>query len=283
MTDWDTIKNNIAELNGNNKLSPIDNKPLDNELIMCLFCNKVNLKYRFEPYYEVPFIEYTTRIFESILGYDESIKSDKIVCKTVCKSSSELELELEDSTSSSIIPTETTSQELSTVVTEMQEYFDKEEQKNFFEVAKKEPQIKIYIDSIKNVILTQIRISVKKNPDIIKEQNIDTNKDDIYDTILNNVDVNLLLVSALENLDMRKYKILSKMLYNQGNKYLDYAKESIINSNKNISLDKMVYGIDLINIEHFNNINVNSNNLYLNLFLILIIIIIVIMINYSRT
>jgi hypothetical protein len=238
MSDWDKIKNDIAELNGNNKLSPLDNKPLDNELIMCLFCNKVNLKYRFEPYYEVPFIEYTTRIFDSILGYD---------------------------------------------------YLDDKEQQNFFEVAKKDPQIITYINSIKNVILTQIRIISKKNPDIIKDQNIDSNKEDIYDSILNKFDINLILVSALENLNMRKYKILSKMLYNSGKQdtnYLDYAKESIINSNKNISLDKIVYGIDLSNkynnIEHFNN---NSNNLYLNFFLILIMILIMIMItvNYLHT
>ena len=231
MNDWDDIKNTIAKLNGNNKLSPIDNKPLDNELIMCLFINKVNLKYRFEPYYEVPFIEYTTRIFNTIIN----------------------------------------------------NYENKTDVENFFEVAKKEPQIITYITSIKNVILTQIRIASKKNPDIMK-QNIDTSKEDIYDTILNKFDINLILVSALENLDMRKYKILSKMLYNTGkldNKYLDYAKESIINSNKNISLDKMVYGIDLSNkynlkdnnMEHF---NYNSNYLYINFFLILIIIIIII-------
>ena len=65
MINWDEIKNNIGELNGENILSPIDNKPLDNELIMCLFCNKINLKYRFEPYYEIPFIEYNTRIFKN--------------------------------------------------------------------------------------------------------------------------------------------------------------------------------------------------------------------------
>ena len=39
MSDWSKIKNNISELEGNNKLSPLDKKPLDNELVMCLFCN----------------------------------------------------------------------------------------------------------------------------------------------------------------------------------------------------------------------------------------------------
>jgi hypothetical protein len=234
MTDWDTIKNNIAEFNGTNKLSPIDNKPLDNELIMCLFCNKINLKYRFEPYYEVPFIEYTTRIFDTILG------SDYIDNETKPEPDTEPDTEPE----------------------------------NFFDIAIKDKQINIYINSIKNVILTQIRIMSKDHPNILKDNNIDT--------ILNNFDINLILISALENLDMRKYKILSKMLYNKdnlGNKYLDYAKESIINSNKNISLDKMVYGIDLP--ENFYN-NVNYNNLYINIFLIIIIIIIII-INYLRT
>jgi hypothetical protein len=52
MSNWNKIKNNIAELNNITKLSPKDNKPLDNELIMCLFCNKINLKYRYKPYYD---------------------------------------------------------------------------------------------------------------------------------------------------------------------------------------------------------------------------------------
>jgi hypothetical protein len=261
MSNWDEIKNNIAELNGNNKLSPIDNKPLDNELIMCLFCNKVNLKYRFQPYYEVPFIEYTTRIFDTTVGSDYIYSS-------------------EDATTSILSEKYKKS--------EKPEHFEKEEHNDFFEIAKKEPQIITYITSIKNVILTQIRIVSKKNPDIInnliKDKNIDTSKEDIYDIILNKFDINLILVSALENLDMRKYKILSKMLYNEDNKYLDYAKESIINSNKTISLDKMVYGIDLPDdskIENFNN-NSNSNNLYINFFLILIIILIIIF-NYLHT
>lgn len=220
MTDWNIIKNNIAELNGINKLSPVDNKPLDNELIMCLYCNKVNLKYRFMPYYEVQFIEYTTRIFDTTINNND-----------------------------------------------------------FFDMAIKDKQINIYINSIKNVILTQLRIMSKDNPEIIdnliKENNIDKSKEDIYNIILNDIDINLILVSALENLDMRKYKILSEMLYNKNSKYLDYAKESIINSNKNISLDKMVYGIDLP--EHFNNVNLNYN-LYINILLIIIMIIIIIMI-----
>ena len=50
-----------------------------------------------------------------------------------------------------------------------------------------------------------------------------------------------------------------------------------INSNKNISLDKMVYGIELpdhFNTDHFNNNNINNYNIYVNIFLIIIIIII---------
>ena len=78
---------------------------------------------------------------------------------------------------------------------------------------------------------------------------------------------------------MRKYKILSEMLYNidnQGSKYLDYAKESIINSNKNMSLDKMIYGIDIP--EHFN--NVNNNNYNINIILIILIILLILIIIY---
>ncbi len=222
---WENIKKNISELNGNTKLSPIDKTPLNNELIMCLFCNKINLKYRFEPYYEVPFIDYTTRIFETVIN-------------------------LKDGT-------------------------------NFFEVAKKEALIKTYIESIKNVILTQIKISTKNDMKKLNEliNNVILDKDqNIYDYILSKFDINLILVSAIENLDMEKYKILSKMLYNQNSLYLDYAKESIINSNKKISLDKMTYGIDLPQnkTELFSN-NINySNNLYLNSILIIIVLLVII-------
>jgi hypothetical protein len=237
MSDWDKIKNDIAKLDNKTKLSPIDNKPLDNELIMCLFINKVNLKYRFEPYYEVPFIDYTTRMFNTIIDNYEN-RIDVV---------------------------------------------------NFFYFAKKDAMIKTYIESIKNTLITKIRIDENNKPDIKKyisdliKENNNTDKYQIYDIIKKNVDINLILVSALENLDMRKYKILSKMLYNidnQGNKYLDYAKESIINSNKKISLDKMVFGIDLQekfnNIENFSN---NSKKSYLNWLLILIILLLIIFIS----
>lgn len=286
MINWDEIKNNIGELNQQNgintKMSPIDNKPLNNELIMCLFCNKINLKYRFESYYEVSFIEYATRIFDSVLGDDYIDSSDelktKMVCKTICESSPE----------GTEIPITQKNSENSEESGE-KENFENDKLNNYFEVARKDPLIKTYIDSIKNVILTQLKISVKKNPDIIKdisrENNLDITKNDIYEFVVDKIDTNLLLISALENLDMRKYKILSKMLYNidnDGYKYLDYAKESIINSNKNISLDKMVFGFDLpkkFNItENFS----SSNNLYLNWVLIIIILLLIIFMS-SRT
>jgi predicted nucleic-acid-binding protein len=41
-----------------------------------------------------------------------------------------------------------------------------------------------------------------------------------------------------------KYRYLAKLLYENNSKYLEYAKESIINHNTNISLDKMVFGVD---------------------------------------
>jgi hypothetical protein len=243
MINWDEIKNNIGELNGNNILSPIDNKPLNNELIMCLFCNKINLKYRFEPYYEIHFIEYNTRIFNTVIsGFYENNNST---------SSSNKNFKNNDI-----------------------------EYKNFFDVVKKEKMITTYILSIKNIIITQIKIATKSEPDKIKklinEQNI--NNIDIYDYITNKFDINLILVSALDNMDLIKYKILSEMLYNIDNKYLDYAKESIINSNKNMSLDEMVYGFNLptkTDIEMFAN---NSIILYINYLLIILIIIILILI-----
>lgn len=240
MINWDEIKNNIGELNGKNILSPIDNKPLDNELIMCLFCNKINLKYRFEPYYEIPFIEHTTRIFDTVIsGFNEDIL-----------------------TSTSLID-------------------NFKNNNNFFDVAKNDNMITTYILSIKNTIITQIKIATKTDPDKIKkminEPDISTNDVDIYDYITNKFDINLLLISALENMDLRKYKILSEMLYNidnQESKYLDYAKESIINSNKNISLDKMMYGFNLPTKKDFEFFTNNSNIMYINLILIIIIILI---------
>ena len=204
MSDWDSIKNNIGELNGINKLSPIDKKPLDNELIMCLFCNKINLKYRYKPYYEVPFIDYTTRIFNTIINL-----------KNI----------------------------------------------NFFKEASNDSLIKTYVNSIKNTLDTQLYTFYKN---INKKVNLD---------------INLLLISAIDNLDMKKYKILSEMLYKIDSKYLDYAKESIINSNKNQSLDKMLYNTDMpekTNIESF----ISINNLHINYFLILIMILICVIIFY---
>ncbi len=239
MSDWDKIKNDISELDGKNKLSPIDKKPLDNELIMCLFINKVNLKYRFEPYFEVPFLDYTTRMFNTVIDNYEARKPEDI--------------------------------------------------KNFFDVAKKDTMIKVYIDSIKNTFITMIRIESRDNPtikkyisDIIKEKN-DINKDEIFDIIENRIDINLILCSALEFLDMRKYKILSKMLYNQDNKYLDYAKESIINSNKNKTLDEIVYGINFNSSNTISTTNIKEgfNNNHINFVLIIILFILLIFITLT--
>jgi hypothetical protein len=260
MINWNEIKNNIGELNGNNILSPKDNKPLDNELIMCLFCNKINLKYRFEPYYEIPFIEYNTRIFDTVIsGFDE----DNITSSSVSTTSTSVLNE------NNIISTSLSSSEL---------IDNFKNTKNFFDVAKNDKMIITYILSIKNIIITQIKIVTKSDPEKIKklinEPNINTNDINIYDYITNNFDINLILVSALENMDLRKYKILSEMLYNIDNKYLDYAKESIINSNKNISLDKMVYKFDLPTKKDFEFFTNNSNYIYINFILILLIVLI---------
>jgi hypothetical protein len=232
MSDWNDIKNKISYLNDKTKLSPIDKKPLDNELIMCLFINKVNLKFRFEPYYEVPFLDYTTRMFNTVID----------------------------------------------------NYENRTNVENFFEVAKKDTMIKTYIDSIKNTLITKIKIDAINKPDIKKyisdliNQNNNKNKEEILDLIINNFDINLILCSALEFLDMRKYKILSKMLYNvdnQGYKYLDYAKESIINSNKNKSLDQIVFGINIT--EHMSrNIKENFGGYHINFILIIILFLLLI-------
>ncbi len=232
MSDWDKIKNDIAMLDEKTRLSPIDKKPLDNELIMCLFINKVNLKYRFEPYYEVPFIDYTTRMFNTVID----------------------------------------------------NYENRTDVENFFDVAKNDTMIKIYINSIKDTLITKFQIESRDKPDVknyiadlIKENN-NINRNEIFDIIRNKFDINLILCSALEFLDMRKYKILSKMLYNldnQGYKYLDYAKESIINSNKNKSLDQIVYGINIT--EHMSGIiKENFNNPQINFTLIIILLLLLI-------
>ncbi len=79
------------------------------------------------------------------------------------------------------------------------------------------------------------------------------------------------------NLD--KYRYLAKILYENNSKYLDYAKESIINNNENTSLDKMVFGVDGITrlenktqtpLEKFAN-SCNINEYILIIWLILII------------
>ncbi len=225
MSDWDKIKNNIAKLNGVTKLSPIDKEPLDNELIMCLFINKVNLKYRFQPYYEVPFLDYTTRMFNTVID----------------------------------------------------NYENRNDVENFFIVANKDEMINTYIDSIKNILITQIKLDANNKPnikayiaDLIEENNYNTNKDKVFDLIKSNFDINLILCSALEFLDMRKYKILSKMLYNIDNKYLDYAKESIINSNNIKSLEQMIYGFNITEHMSINNIETFGYS-YINFILIIIL------------
>lgn len=200
MSDWNNIKYNIAEINNITKKSPVDSSPLNNEYIMSLFINKINLKYRFEPYYEVPFVEYTTRLFNK-LNY---------------------------------------------------------ENKNFFIEANKDNMINIYINSIKNILTTQFNIYNKSK----KEINI-------------NIDTNLLLISALQNLNLIKYNKLSQMLYEVDKKYLDLSKESIINTNKNISLDKMVYGIDMPKVsEHFD-FNFNCINCFLIITLYLLVCVVI--------
>ncbi len=235
-SNWDKIKNNIAELNGEIKLSPIDKNPLDNELIMCLFINKVNLKYRFEPYYEVPFLDYATRMFNTVIDNYENRKPEDI--------------------------------------------------ENFFDVAKKDTMIKTYIDSIKNVLITKLQIESRTNEDIkrsmdnILKEGSKNNRMQALNIIINRFDINLILCSALEFLDMRKYKILSKMLYNINKTYLDYAKESIINSNKNKTLDEIVYGINFNSSNTISTTNIKEgfNNNHINFVLIIILFILLIFI-----
>jgi hypothetical protein len=67
-----------------------------------------------------------------------------------------------------------------------------------------------------------------------------------------------------------KYRYLAKLLYENNNQYLEYAKESIINNNINTSLDKMVLGVDGITrlenkeqtpLERFANTCYNNKNI----------------------
>lgn len=105
----------------------------------------------------------------------------------------------------------------------------------------------------------------------------------------------VLLVAAIPNINqgnnlgfnqgyiLEKYRYLAKLLYENNSKYLDYAKESIINNNINTSLDKMVFGVDGITrlenkkqtpIEQFYN---SCNKLTHGLFVIWIILLLLIL------
>ncbi len=233
MSNWEEIKNQISELDGVSKKSPTDGSLLNNELIMCLFINKINLKYRFKPYYEPPFIDYCNRFFNNTVDENVFIKA----------------------------------------------YNDK--------------MIKKYIESIIDVLKTKILIAYKNSTEkSIKSSSststktilsgpttIPSSSSSILDGIdLLNVDYLLIYCSALENLDLNKYKKLSKMLYEIDTEYLDFAKESIINSNKELSLDKIMFGIDIPekfeNFENIENSFINITNINYTLLIIIIILII---------
>ncbi len=103
-----------------------------------------------------------------------------------------------------------------------------------------------------------------------------------YDTIdgLNKV---LVLIAALpfylernKKTRLDKFKYLAELLYQRNNKYLDLAGETIINNNKEIKLNEIIFGINielLTNIEKFTNY-CSNNKLQINIALLLLFVLV---------
>jgi hypothetical protein len=145
---------------------------------------------------------------------------------------------------------------------------------NYYDYAV--PRVENYISDIKNKI-QEIKSTkdVKSKPLIFNLENFEDLKIDSY-----------LLATAIPELtNLAKYRYLAKLLYEKDKTYLDLAKESIINENKNISLDMMVLGTDNITkktvttyvTEHFNNPELLSNRYNVMIILIICIILLIIM------
>jgi hypothetical protein len=139
------------------------------------------------------------------------------------------------------------------------------------------PKMNNYIPDIKNKIKEIINEKDVKFKPLIFIMDKFTNNINNNNNI--KIDTNLLAVAVPELTNLNKYRYLAKLLYDTDSKYLDYAKESIINENKNISLDKMVFGIDLSNVEKFSNKHKYTNSTDRMLYLIIIILIIIVIKN----
>ncbi len=98
------------------------------------------------------------------------------------------------------------------------------------------------------------------------------------ETFENNIDVILLAAAVPEITNLDKYRYLAKLLYEKDDKYLEYAKESIINNNENISLDKMVLGAD--NITQITTKELFENCLSMKYFNLIIIFVLMILLTY---
>ncbi len=142
------------------------------------------------------------------------------------------------------------------------------------------PKVYNYIDSIKN------KINQIKNEKDVKNKPLIFNVEHFFATTEYNIDTTLIATATPRLSDLAKYRYLAKLLYEKDKKYLDYALESIINNNKNTSLDMMVLGVDNItknkkskNIEHFENITYDPKII---LFLCIILIIFLVIKNWKQ-
>jgi hypothetical protein len=142
-----------------------------------------------------------------------------------------------------------------------------DENTNFFIEASKDNFINTTIENLTEIIRTKVDL-------FNRSLKITHSSIDVID-----IDKNMILISALSNLTLEKYKILAKMLYESNDYYLKYAKESIINSNEKLSLDYLLYGFELNNIDKFTNMIKdfvsNKQKLTYLLFFIFIILLII--------
>ncbi len=139
--------------------------------------------------------------------------------------------------------------------------------KNYLDLAEKQMD-NYFLDNLQKQIQEIInKKDVRKIPLIFKRE-----------TFENNIDVILLAAAVPEITNLDKYRYLAKLLYEKDDKYLEYAKESIINNNENISLDKMVLGAD--NITQITTKELFENCLSMKYFNLIIIFVLMILLTY---
>ncbi len=160
---------------------------------------------------------------------------------------------------------------------------------NYYDYAV--PSVENYISDIQN------KINEIKSEKDVKSKPLIFNVEAFYEDL--KIDSYLLATAIPQLTNLAKYRYLAKLLYEKDKKYLDLAKESIINQNNNVSLDMMVLGTDDVtkvsvtptttSIEHFNNEHFNNEhfnnehfnnskktNRFINILIICIILIIII-------